>query len=192
MSSRFMIALGLLAGVATPALGQQRSPAEYAAMIEGPQAAADDSLGRMTIAELMKTFGVPGVSVAVIWDYRVHWAKGYGVADVETGKPVDTETVFQAASISKPVAAMAVLKAVQDGLFSLDDDINSILTSWKLDGGEYTRGNPVTPRTLTSHVSGLGDAFGFPGYEPGVPLPTVVQILEGHELSNVGPIFMER
>jgi len=187
-----MIALGLLSAVAAPALGQQRSPAEYIATIEGPQAAADDSLGRMSIAELMKAFGVPGVSVAVIWDYRVHWAKGYGVADVETGKPVDTETVFQAASISKPVAAMAVLKAVQDGLFSLDDDINSILTSWKLDGGEYTRGNPVTPRTLTSHVSGLGDAFGFPGYEPGVPLPTVVQILEGHELSNVGPIFMER
>jgi len=191
--SRVTIALGLLgATVAGPALGQQRSPADYISMIEGPQAAADDSLGKMTIAELMKTFGVPGVSVAVIWDYGVHWAKGYGVADVETAKPVDAETVFQAASISKPVAAMAVLKAVQDGVFSLDDDINDILTSWRLDGGQFTRDNPVTPRTLTSHVSGLGDAFGFPGYEPGVPLPTVVQILEGHELSNVGPIFMER
>jgi CubicO group peptidase (beta-lactamase class C family) len=140
----------------------------------------------------MKTFGVPGITVAVIRDFAVHWAKGYGVADVATGALVNTETVFQAASISKPVTAMAVLKAVQDGLFGLDDDINDILTSWRLEGGEFTRGNPVTPRTLASHVSGLGDAFGFPGYDPTVPLPTPVQILEGHALSNVGPVFMER
>jgi CubicO group peptidase (beta-lactamase class C family) len=140
----------------------------------------------------MKKFGVPGVSVAVIWNYQIHWAKGYGVADVQTGAPVNPETVFQAASISKPVAAMGVLKAVQDGVFGLEDDINGILTSWRLNGGEFTRNTPVTPRTLTSHVSGLGDAFGFPGYDPGVTLPTAVQILQGHSLSNVGPVFMER
>ena len=122
----------------------------------------------------------------------MHWEKGYGIADVETGAPVDHETMFQAASISKPVAAMAVLKAVQDGLFTLDDDINDILTSWTLDGGEFTANRPVTPRGLTSHTAGLGDGFGFPGYDPDVELPTVVQILDGHELSNVGPLFMER
>jgi len=100
--------------------------------------------------------------------------------------------MFQAASISKPVAAMGVLRAVQDGLFSLDDDINDILDSWTLDGREFTGNQPVTPRTLTSHTSGLGDGFGFPGYDPEQPLPTTVQILEGHELSNVGSVFMER
>ena len=113
-------------------------------------------------------------------------------ADVETGAAVDTETLFQAASISKPVAAMAVLRAVQDGHFSLDEDINGILTSWRLDGGEFTRDRPVTPRMLTSHMSGLGDGFGFPGYDPGDPLPTTVQILNGEEPSNVGEVFMER
>jgi len=100
--------------------------------------------------------------------------------------------MFQAASMSKPVAAMGVLRAVQDGLFTLDDDINRILTSWKLDGGELTRDRPVTPRMLTSHTSGLGDGFGFPGYDPSDSVPTVVQFLEGHRHSNVGVIFMER
>jgi CubicO group peptidase (beta-lactamase class C family) len=140
----------------------------------------------------MKRFNVPGVSVAVIHDFEVHWAKGYGIADVATGAPVNTETMFQAASISKPVAAMGVLRAVQDGLFGLDDDINSILKSWKLDGGEFTKDRSVTPRMLTSHTSGLGDGFGFPGYDPSVPIPTAVQIFEGHESSNVGKLFMER
>jgi CubicO group peptidase (beta-lactamase class C family) len=100
--------------------------------------------------------------------------------------------MFQAASISKPVAAMAVLRAVQDGLFTLDTDINKILTSWKLDEGQFTKDSPVTPRGLTSHTSGLGDGFGFPGYNPTDSVPTVVQFLQGSKLSNVGVIFMER
>jgi CubicO group peptidase (beta-lactamase class C family) len=163
------------------------------AAIEGAQPSAGTSgLGTLTIDELMKRFNVPGVSIAVIHDFQIHWSKGYGVADVERGAPVNTETLFQAASISKPVAAMGVLRAVQDGLFTLDADINTILKSWKLDGGEFTKDRPVTPRTLMSHTSGLGDGFGFPGYDPSVPVPTVVQIFEGHKLSNVGPLFMER
>lgn len=162
-------------------------------IIEGVQAEPGDyGVGSLTVAELMERFEVPGVSVAVIDNFNIHWAKGYGISDVETGMAVDTATMFQAASISKPVAAMATVRAAQDGLFSLDDDINDILKSWSLDGGGFTDEQPVTPRGLTSHTSGLGDGFGFPGYAPGMPLPTTVQIIEGHELSNVGPVFMER
>ncbi len=162
-------------------------------LIEGPQVdPGEDGFGDLAIQELMERLSVPGVSVAIIRDFEIHWAKGYGVADVENGRAVDTETMFQAASISKPVAAMAVMAAVEDGLFALDDDINSVLTSWRLDGGGLTERRSVTPRTLTSHTSGLGDAFGFPGYEPEALLPTPIQILDGHELSNVGPVFMER
>jgi CubicO group peptidase (beta-lactamase class C family) len=87
---------------------------------------------------------------------------------------------------------MAVLRAVQDGRFSLDQDINTILKSWRLQGGEFTRERPVTPRTLLSHTSGLGDGFGFPGYDPGGPIPTIVQILDGQKPSNTGKVFMER
>jgi CubicO group peptidase (beta-lactamase class C family) len=172
---------------------QEQSVDDYKAAIENvqPESGAN-GLGALTIEELMERFSVPGVSIAVIRDFDIHWAKGYGTADVETGKPVDTETMFQAGSISKPVAAMGVLKAVQDGVFGLDDDINDILTSWQLDTGEFTRDRPVTPRTLTSHTSGLGDAFGFPGYDPAGPIPSVIQILEGEPPSNTRPIFMER
>ncbi len=125
MSIRVVAALSLL-GVAIPMslAAQGRTPADYMAAIEGVQATAGpNGLGNKTLEELMVDFGVPGVTIAVIRDFEVHWAKGYGVADVETGAPVDTETMFQAASISKPVTAMAVLRAVQDGLFTLDDDL---------------------------------------------------------------------
>ncbi len=172
---------------------QDRTVAEFIAAIEGAQPGADSgSPGALTITELMRRFNVPGVSVAVIRNFEIHWARGYGIADVETGAPVDVETMFQAASISKPVAAMGVLRAVQDGIFGLDDDINTILTTWKLDGGEFTRNHPVTPRTLTSHTSGLGDGFGFPGYDPGAPVPTMVELFEGQAPSNTRALFMER
>ena len=193
-----IISVGLVSGCQeTPSGNGLRVPPSSAThaqgIIEGVQDEPGEyGLGSLTIAELMERFEVPGVSVAVIDNFDIHWAKGYGISDVETGMVVDTATMFQAASISKPVAAMATVRAAQDGLFSLDDDINDILRSWSLDGGGFTDERPVTPRGLTSHTSGLGDGFGFPGYAPGVPLPTTVQILEGHELSNVGPVFMER
>jgi CubicO group peptidase (beta-lactamase class C family) len=140
----------------------------------------------------MKRFRVPGVSIAVIDDFEVHWAKGYGVADVQTGGRVDPDTLFQAASISKPVAAMAVLRLVQEGRLGLDADVNGLLTSWKLPGDGFTQDRPVTPRTLLSHTSGLGDGFGFPGYHPSAARPTLVQILDGEQPSNVGAVRMER
>src|SRR5688572_12981918 len=192
MILRFAVLL-LTFALPARASAQSRTAADYMAAIERAQSsAAGNELAGLTISELMTRFNVPGVSIAVIRDHEMHWAKGYGIADVETGAPVNTETMFQAASMSKPVAAMGVLRAVQDGLFTLDDDINKILTSWKLDGGEFTRQRPVTPRMLTSHTSGLGDGFGFPGYDPSGAVPTVVQILEGHASSNVGVLFMER
>ena len=146
----------------------------------------------MTLAELMSWFRIPGLSVAVIKDFQLHWAKGYGVADAETGRLVDTSTLFQAGSISKPVSAMAVLKAVQNGQISLDDNINKILHSWQLPSRPLSNDPPVTPRMLASHTSGLGDGFGFPGYEPGVPLPTILQILQGLAPSNTPVLWMER
>ena len=186
-------AMLLIPALPAPAHAQERTPEAFMAAIQGPQPSpGPNDLGALTLEELLERFGVPGVSIAVIHDHAIHWAQGYGVADEETGAPVDTATLFQAASISKPVAAMAVLRAVQDGVFGLDDDINGILTSWTLDRGEFAGDGPVTPRMLTSHTSGLGDGFGFPGYNPAAPLPTALQILEGHEHSNVGVVFMER
>ena len=88
------------------------------ARIEGAQSPNRQGLDPLTLQQVMDRFRVPGVSVAVIRDFEIHWAKGYGVADVENGAPVDADTLFQAASISKPVTAMAAMRAVQDGRFS--------------------------------------------------------------------------
>ena len=183
-------ALGLLA---TPVAAQEAdSVAELQAAIEGVQTPNRAGLGVLTLAEVMARLGVPGISVAVIRDFEVHWAKGYGIADVESGAPVDVETLFQAASISKPVTATAVMVAVEEGRLSLDDDINGVLSSWRLPGDGFTEERPVTPRLLLSHTAGLGDGHGFPGYAPGVPRPTLVQILNGEEPSNVGAVTMVR
>jgi CubicO group peptidase (beta-lactamase class C family) len=176
----------------SPSNGDDESPRAMMARIEDRQSPNRQGHDPFTLTELMQKYRVPGVSVAVIKDFQIHWAKGYGIADVKSGAPVTPETLFQAASISKPVAAMAVLRAVQEGKFSLDQDINTILTSWKLPTGEFTRDRPVTPRAILSHTSGLGDGFGFPGYHPETELPTVVQILNGEKPSNTGKVLMER
>ena len=133
------VSVSLLLCLETPLEAQISAVSAQAAIEQTQTQPGEDGLGTRTVAELMEEFGVPGVSIAVIKDFKIHWAKSYGVADVETGQLVDIETMFQAASISKPVAAMGVLRAVQDGLFKLDDDINDILDSWTLDGKEFTQ-----------------------------------------------------
>src|SRR5262245_45078470 len=189
---RLCLVGGIFMALAIVRAADDSSPAVMMARIENIQSPNRQGLDGFTLRQIMERFHVPGVSVAVIKDFAIHWAKGYGVADVESGAAVENNTLFQAASISKPVAAMAVVRAVQDGRFGLDDDVNTILKSWKIPDGEFTHGRPVTPRALLSHTSGLGDGFGFPGYHPFAPRPTVVEILNGSKPSNVGPVLMER
>jgi CubicO group peptidase (beta-lactamase class C family) len=169
---------------------QDTTPAQIARM-EGAQSPNRQGLDPYTIPELMKRFHVPGVSIAVARDFKVLWTKTYGVADVVTNAPVTRETRFQAASTSKAVTAFAVLRAVDAGKVSLDENINNYLKAWKVPENEYTRGG-ITLRALLSHTSGTGDGFGFPGYKPSAPLPTLEQILDGKPPSNVGPVFWER
>jgi CubicO group peptidase (beta-lactamase class C family) len=189
---RLLVCVCLVAAPPAFFAADDTSSGAMMARIEGAQSPDRQGLDSFTLQQVMERFHVPGVSVAVIRDFKIDWAKGYGVADVESGMRVDADTLFQAASISKPVAAMAAMRAVQDGTFGLDQDINTILKSWKLPDGELTRGHPVTPRALMSHTSGLGDGFGFPGYHPSAPRPTLVEILNGSKPSNVGPVLMER
>lgn len=141
------------------------------------------------IEERMKFYKVPAVSVAVINDFRVEWAKAYGVTDAETREPATTKTLFQAASISKPVAATVALNKVEKGKLSLDEDINNKLTSWKVPENEFTAKKKVTLANLLSHTAGL-TVHGFPGYEVGAKLPTVPQILDGAS-ANTAPVRVD-
>jgi CubicO group peptidase (beta-lactamase class C family) len=140
-----------------------------------------------TIEERMKHYKAPGVSIAVINNFKIEWAKAYGVKDVETNEPVTTETLFQAGSISKPVGAMVALKRVQDGKIALDQDINARLTSWKLPDNEFTAKKKVTLANLLSHTGGL-TVHGFPGYAVGKKLPTLPEVLDGTGPTNTAPV----
>lgn len=188
---RYLLAALLIASLLPLSLYAQ-DPRQIIKMIEDPQTPNHEGYDAFTLRQLMERFRVPGMSIVVIKDFKIHWAQGWGVSDIETGAVVTPETMFQAASISKPVAAMASLKAIQDGKFKLDQDINSILRSWKIPASPFTKDLPITPRTLMSHTSGTGDGFGFPGYHPSAPLPTIQQILDGLPPSNVGVVRLER
>ena len=97
-----------------------------------------------------------GGSVAVLADGEIGWARGYGFADVESRRPVTANTLFQAASVSKPVAALAALQLVEEGRVDLDADVNTYLRSWLLPTNELTTEAPVTLRGLLTHRAWRG------------------------------------
>jgi CubicO group peptidase (beta-lactamase class C family) len=130
------------------------------------------------LAERMTQLHVPGVSVAVINDHKIEWAKAYGLADSQAKTPLRTETLFQAGSVSKPIAAMAALKLVEEGKLNLDRDVNLQLKTWKVPENKYTEKHPVDLRAILSHTAGF-TVHGFPGYAVGKPIPTLPQILDG-------------
>ncbi len=154
-----------------------------AVMIQG------EPVQKSTIAARMKHYKVPGVSVAFFDHGQILWTRTYGLADI-AGKPVTPETLFQAASISKPVAAMAALRLVQDGKLSLDEDVNSKLRDWKVPENEFTLEQKVTLRRILTHSAGL-TVHGFPGYASDEQVPTITQILNGEKPANTDPIRVD-
>ena len=142
-----------------------------------------------TLADRMNELKVPGVSIAVIHQGTIEWARGFGVRSVG-GPPVTADTMFQAGSISKPLAAMAALRLVQQGKLSLDTDINTYLISWKLPSDPVAAGKPITLRELLTHTAGT-TVHGFPGYANNEPVPTLVQVLNGEKPANTPAIRSE-
>src|SRR5215471_1124447 len=149
-----------------------------------------EPLLEMTLQQLMKTFKVPGLSVAVIDNYKIAWAKGFGVIGPGSSESVTTRTLFQAGSISKPVAAVGAMWLVEHGNFALDEDVNLKLKTWKVPENEFTKEQKVTLRRLVSHSAGL-TVHGFPGYAVGEPVPTLVQIFNGEKPANTAAIRVD-
>lgn len=142
------------------------------------------------IYERMKYYRVPGVSIAVIKDFKIDWAKGYGLADTINRKAVTTKTLFSAGSISKLVMAAGALRLVHEGALQLDAPINNYLTSWSVKENEWTQKKPVTLRMLLSHSAGTTQSSYF-GFTPGKqPLPTVVQVLNGEAIAESRPVIV--
>ena len=149
-----------------------------------------DAPQRLSLAELMNTFNVPGLSLAVIENFKIVDAKAYGVIAPGSSTPVTTKTLFQAGSISKPVAATGALDLVEQGKLSLDEDVNQKLKSWKLPENEFTRTEKVTLRRLLSHTAGT-TVHGFPGYDVDALVPSTVQVLNGERPANTAPIRVD-
>ncbi len=143
-----------------------------------------------TLATRMRETKVPGVSIAFFDHGHIVWAKGYGLADVASGRPVTPDTLFEAGSISKPVAALATLRLVQEGRLDLDQDVNARLKAWKVPENNFTAQQKVTLRRLLSHGAGL-TVHGFPGYTRDQKPPSVVQILNGQAPANTAPVVVD-
>ena len=138
----------------------------------------------------MRYYHVSGVSIAFFDQGKVIWTRSYGVADVQTRRPVTSETLFQAGSISKPIAALGALRLVEQGKLKLDANVNDELRSWKVPENEFTVAQKVTLRRILSHSAGT-TVHGYSGYNPGDPLPTTVQILEGARPANSAAVRVD-
>jgi CubicO group peptidase (beta-lactamase class C family) len=137
-----------------------------------------DTATSFNILERMDFHKVPGVSMAVVEKGKIRWAKGYGTANTRGGQEVVTGTLFQAGSISKPLAALAALKLVEEGKLGLDENVNHYLKGWKIPENEFTKVEKVTLRRLLTHTAGM-TVHGFPGYRSTDSLPTIEAVLEG-------------
>jgi CubicO group peptidase (beta-lactamase class C family) len=152
---------------------------------------AIQSDGTWNIEDRMQHYGVPGLAVAVIEDFQIAWVKGYGVIDAEKGGPVTEETLFQAASISKPMTATVALRFAERGALDLDEDVNVKLCSWKVPENEFTREEKVTIRRILNHTAGL-TVSGFRGYAEDEAVPTILDVLDGRPPSNSDSIRVDK
>jgi CubicO group peptidase (beta-lactamase class C family) len=178
-------------------LGAQSNPSTLEARIHRVETdVVDMPMGeikpplRLNLLKLMQVYKVPGLSVAVIDNFQIVWAKAYGVIGAGSDTPVTPRILFQAGSISKPVAASGALYLVEHGKLALDEDVNQKLKTWRVPENEFTKNEKVTLRRLMSHTAGL-TVHGFPGYDVNDTLPALVQIFNGEKPANTAPIRVD-
>jgi len=141
---------------------------------------------KASLTERLDYYKIPGISIAVINNGEIEWARGFGFKDVSSREPVVQNTLFQAASISKVLTAIAFMKLKERNKIDMDADVNGYLKSWKVpaNGGWQPK---VTLRQLLSHTAGM-TVSGFGGYSIREARPTTVQILNGVSPANSLPV----
>ncbi|MDQ8756462.1 serine hydrolase domain-containing protein [Sphingosinicella sp. LHD-64] len=186
--AKLVVAAALLSGSATQAAAQdaRAAPPDFANGLRRAIVTEGAAPERLPIAERMARWHVPGLSVALIEGCRVVDVRSFGV--VRAGGPaVRPETLFQSASVSKPVAALAALRLVEQGVLDLDADVAARLRSWTLPASPLTEGHPVTLRGILSHSAGLVPG-GYGGYARGTAIPTPIQTLNGTPPAQPKPV----
>jgi CubicO group peptidase (beta-lactamase class C family) len=156
--------------------------------VPAARGAEGDALGDIVAsfdAELKKR-GVPSISVALVEGGRLTLAQR-GVRSAARGEAVGPETRYQAASMSKTIAALTALKLAVDKRVSLDDDVARYLKRWQLPGLPPGAQKPATLRRLFGMTAGC-NVPGYFGYAAGAVLPDDVRILEGASPANSPPV----
>jgi CubicO group peptidase (beta-lactamase class C family) len=193
MLAATMLLTGLLTGALPRVEAREQSAADRLAAVENdippPIVVAGEPVEKWTIEKQLKQYKVPAVSVAVINDYKIDWAKAWGVTEAGGTQAVTKDTLFQAASISKPITAMAVMHLVQEGKLNLDVNVNDYLKQWKVADNQFTRIKPVTLRELLTHSAGIPTTF--EGYPRNAMLPSLTEMLEGVPPSTNWPITVQ-
>lgn len=145
---------------------------------------------RLTLADRMRFYNVPGVSIAVIDKNKIEWSRIYGEKDVQTHQPLTSDTLFQAGAFSQMMTAAAALRLAGEVKLDLEADIGSLFKSWRLPPASESGAKPkITLRALLTHSANVSDHV-YLGYAQGEPLPTLPQILDGESPANSGPAWV--
>jgi CubicO group peptidase (beta-lactamase class C family) len=145
-------------------------------------------LSHWTISQRMVHYHVPAVSLAVINNGALEWARTYGWKQAGPPDLADTDTLFQAASVSKVITALATLRLVQHKDLGLKDDVSERLHSWKLPNSS---GDMVTIDELLSHNAAINWPPGESALAPAGPLPTLLQRLKGEPPAQNKPVQVD-
>ncbi|WP_030519948.1 serine hydrolase [Nocardia rhamnosiphila] len=147
-------------GAAAPSTSPSDLRPDQAAGVAIPRGRVDHILGMLEYRaeELMRDTDIPGMAVAVVYDGEVVFQKGFGVRDVDGRQPVKPETVFQLASLSKPVGATVVARQVQEGVVQWDRPVREPAPWFALQDPYVS--DHVTIGDLYAHRSGLPEHAG--------------------------------
>ena len=144
------------------------------------------------IEHLRRKHNIPGASIAVIDDGEIAWARGFGFADLSSGRPVTADTLFQAQSITKTLTSLATVKLLANREIALDEPVNRYLKGLTIPENAYTKKVPVSFRMLLNHTGGLSNPYPDGCCGPMETLPSLQQVLNGLPPATNKPLTVER